>query len=205
MSDLEKEELNTALLEYMDKEKVGAVRKDSALNLRFRQRKSWAEFQSSLTDRQFRRYLRMTQECFQLLCDIIEANVREEGFKSEEYPKNLKHTDVKNKKKKVNLMHANEASTGGFVSGKIKLTLILRLLAGGLYLDLSLLYKAGSSYAHSIVHDVVKNWILNDRLIKINGLDYINDDNWLEKKISTLLGHRGFIQWVHRRHRWMDC
>ena len=84
MSDLEEEELNTTLLKYMDKKKVGAVYKESASNRRFRQRKSWAEFQSSLTDRQFRRYFRMTWECFHLLCDRIEANVGEEEFKSEE-------------------------------------------------------------------------------------------------------------------------
>ena len=71
MNDLEEEELNTALLEYMEKKKVGAVCKDSALNRRFRQRKSWAEFESGQTDRQFRRYFRMTRECFQLLCDRI--------------------------------------------------------------------------------------------------------------------------------------
>jgi hypothetical protein len=181
MNDLEEEELNTALLEYMEKKKVGAVRKDSALNRRFRQRKSWAEFESGLTDRQFRRYFRMSRECFQLLCDRIEANVGEEEFKSEEYLKNLKHTDVESEKKKVNLMYAHEASTGGFVSGEIKLALTLRLLAGGSYLDLSLLYEVGSSYAYSILHDVVKNWILDDRLVKINGLDYINDDDRLEK------------------------
>ena len=79
----------------------------------------------------------MTRECFQLLCDIIEANVGEEGFKSEEHLKNLKHTDVESEKKKVNLMHAHEASTGGFVSVEIKLSLTLRLLAGGSYLDFS--------------------------------------------------------------------
>jgi hypothetical protein len=44
-------------------------------------------------------------------------------------------------------MYAHEASTGGFVSGEIKLALTLRLLAGGSYLDLSLLYEVGSSYA----------------------------------------------------------
>jgi hypothetical protein len=137
MNDLEEEELNTALLEYMELKKVGAVRKDSALNRRFRQRKSWAEFQSGLTDRQFRRYFRMSRECFQLLCDRIEANVGEEEFKSEEYLKNLKHTDIESEKKKVNLMYAHEASTGGFVSGEIKLALTLRLLAGGSHLDIS--------------------------------------------------------------------
>ena len=37
------------------------------------------------------------------------------------------------------------------------------------------------SSAYYILHFVVNNWILDNRLAKINGLDYINDDDWLEK------------------------
>ena len=44
---------------------------------------------------------------------------------------------------------------------------------------------------YSIFHDVAKNWILDDRFIKINGLDYINDDDRLEKLLSNLLGYLG--------------
>ena len=78
-------------------------------------------------------------------------------------------------------MCAHEASTVFFVSGEIKLALTLCLLAGGSYLDLSLLYKVGSSYTYSIFHDVVKNWILDDCLVKINCLDYVHDGDRLGK------------------------
>ena len=70
--------------------------------------------------------------------------------------------------------------TGGLISGEIKMALTLRILAGGSYLDLSLLFEIGSSYAYQILHEVVKNWILDDRLVKINGLDYVSDETMME-------------------------
>ena len=66
--------------------------------------------------------------------------------------------------------------TGGFVSGEVKLALTLRLLAGGTYMDLALLYEVGMTYAYEILHDVVCNWINGNRLININGEGYLNDD-----------------------------
>ena len=65
-------------------------------------------------------------------------------------------------------------STGGFISGEVKLALTLRLPVGGTYMDLALLYEVGMTYAYKILHDVVCNWINNDRLININGEDYLN-------------------------------
>ena len=63
MQDMDANALNQTLLSYMEKQKVSAIRKDAAANRRFRQRKSWASFEGNLTDRQFRRYFRMSREC----------------------------------------------------------------------------------------------------------------------------------------------
>jgi hypothetical protein len=52
----------------------------------------------------------------------------------------------------------------------------LRILAGGTYLDLALLFETGSSYAYQIFHNVLEKWILDDRLVKINGEDYCRDE-----------------------------
>ena len=60
-------------------------------------------------------------------------------------------------------------STGGFVSGEVKLALMLRLLAGGTCMDLALLYEVGMTYAYKILNDVVCNWINDDRFVNING------------------------------------
>ena len=51
----------------------------------------------------------------------------------------------------------------------------------GSYLDLSLLFEIGSTYAYQILHEVVNNQILDDRLVKINGLDYVSDENMMKE------------------------
>jgi hypothetical protein len=48
--------------------KVSMMRKKASHKRRWRQRKSWQEFSASLTECQFRRYFRMSRECFDLLC-----------------------------------------------------------------------------------------------------------------------------------------
>ena len=77
-------------------------------------------------------------------------------------------------KNKMNNAHVQ--STGGFISGEVKLALTLRLLAGGTYMDLALLYKVGMAYAYKNFHDVVHNWTNDDRFVDINGEDYLNVD-----------------------------
>ena len=50
---------------------------------------------------------------------------------------------------------AHELSTGGFIPGEVKLVLSLRLLAGGSYLDLALIYGVAESYTYDIFYDVM--------------------------------------------------
>ena len=182
LNDLDEDAMNAALLTYMEKQKVSQIRKDQASKRRFRQRKSWSAFQANLTDRQFRRYFRMSRECFAYLCNRIMTNVGEDKFKSEEFLDNLKHSDDPRDKEKVQMMNAHEGSTGGFISGEIKLALTLRMLAGGSYLDLSLLYEMGTHYAYDIFHDVLENWILYLMIILLKSMVLImNDDERLQK------------------------
>ena len=78
-------------------------------------------------------------------------------------------------------MRAHNDRTGRFVLGEVKLALVLHMLAGGSYLDLCLLYEVRMSYSHQVFHAVIQGWILDDRLVKINGIDYIQDWVRLEK------------------------
>ena len=181
LDDLDEDALNASLLSYMQKLKVSQQRKDGASKRKFRKRKSWDQFQRNLTDRQFRRYFRMSRECFEYLCKRIVDNVGEREFKSEEYLHNMKFSDEFKDTKTKNMMSAHEAHQGGFISGEVKLALTLRLLAGGSYLDLALLYEVGSSYAHEIFKYVLDNWILDDKLVKISGFEYLNDEERLSK------------------------
>ena len=173
MQEMEDTLLESTLRAYIERKKASQVKSDAARRRKFRPRKSWASFQSNLTDRQFRRYFRMPRECFDLLCEKIEANVGEREFKSENYLHLFRGGYKDNDLRTTNIMRAHEATTGGFISGEVKLALTLRLLAGGSYLDLALLFETGQHYAYEIFHHVIKNWICDDRLVKINGLDYV--------------------------------
>jgi hypothetical protein len=181
LHDLEEGEIDKTLLSYVEKKNISVMNKDGASNRQYRQRKSWSEFEGKLTDRQFRRNFRMSKECFLLLAERIETNVGEETFKSESYLDDLMHSKSPKDIAVIKMMKAHEGSTGGFISGEVKLALTLRILAGGSYLDLALLYEMSSSSAYRIFHDVVQNWILDDRLVKINGTDYLNDEDRLQK------------------------
>ena len=93
---------------------------------KYTQRVRWSVFQTYLSDSHFRRYFRMNRKCFQDLCLAIEKAIGEENFLSEQFLDSLQHAHIN---KKIKIMHkAHEESTGGFISGEIKLAITLRLL-----------------------------------------------------------------------------
>ena len=57
----------------------------SSQHRRMRVRKSWIAFQDWLTERQFRRYFRMSKVLFQQLVDDVSVAVSADEFKSEQY------------------------------------------------------------------------------------------------------------------------
>jgi hypothetical protein len=143
---------------------------------RTRVRKSWAAFSDWLTDRQFRRYFRMSKALFQQLVDEICAAVGAQEFKSEQYiqqriDENLLFPDYSN-----NIVKAHHDSTGGFVSGEIKLAITLRILGGATYLDCSLFFEVSFNHAHKIFKEVIDNWIRHPSVGTINGIQYCCDD-----------------------------
>ena len=55
----------------------------------------------------------------------------------------------------MQLMHKlQKKATGGFISGEIKVAIALRMLAGGSYLDLRLIFKVYSMSVIRILHEV---------------------------------------------------
>lgn len=175
--DVEDIILRECITSYVKRKKLSKIRRMQVRKRMFRQRMSWKSFHNKLTDRQFRRYFRMSRECFHLLCDKIKKNIGEREFKSEAYLERFRHAAAGNKLNTTNILRAHEMSTGGFIAGEIKLAMTLRLLAGGSYMDLALLFTTGWSYSYKIFHDVIKDWILDDRLVQINGIDYCCDEN----------------------------
>ncbi len=109
----------------------------------------------------------------------IEQNVVSDGFVSEQYIHEVKSGLVIDEQR-ANILCAHEQSTGTMISGEVKLTLTLCMLAGRSYLDLSFLYYMGSSTAYHIFHQVIKDWILDNNLVKIIAAKYIQDQKQME-------------------------
>ena len=115
----------------------------------------------------------MSKECFNVLCGRIMDNVGEGVFKSELFLDSV----ARKKKSSLGIMYnAHEQSTGGFVSGDIKVALTLRLLDGGTSMDLDLIFEVFDGHARKIFMDVLDNWFLDDILVKINGSEYLDDE-----------------------------
>ena len=140
-------------------------------------RKGWARFAGKLTDRQFRQYFQMSKVYFQILCDKIEDIVGNTTFKSELYLNEMMHPPlVANGARVRNIFVAHENSTGGMISGEVKLALTLRILGGGTYMDMAMIFEISFNHAHKIFKEVVRNWLTHETFYPINGIEYCNDD-----------------------------
>ncbi len=70
------------------------------------------------------------------------------------------------------------ATTGGIISGESRLAITLQMLAGGSYLDLGIIFGTGSTHPYAIFRQVVvMNWICDDRLVDIKGVEYSKDED----------------------------
>jgi hypothetical protein len=105
------------------------------------------------------------------LCTIVGKTV----FKSERYLSDLPPTQENN------IVKAHKP-TGGILSGEIRLCLLLRMLGGGSYMDISLVFDVSFNHSHKIFRQVLNNWILHKSFYPINGVEYCNN----EEKMSAV-------------------
>ena len=82
---------------------------------------TWSSVSKRISDLQFRRMFRMNRDCFHKLCEKIISCVGEKAFKSECYIDAF----LRNKN---SMFMAHEQCSGGYVCGKIKLAITLRIL-----------------------------------------------------------------------------
>ena len=75
--------------------------------------------------------------------------------------------------------HVN--TCGGQFSGETKFGITLRILAGGDVLDLGVLFDISSSHCTTIMLDVLKHWVNETDIGKINIYDYLADDVAMKK------------------------
>jgi DDE superfamily endonuclease len=105
-------------------------------------RPSWDQFCSNIATSHFRRMFRMSQELFCKLCVLICGRVGRNIFCLEE--------DVM----KLNWMAKNPP-----IAGEIKAAISLRMLAGGSYLDLVMLFGVKTSHIYNVFHEFVA-WVI---------------------------------------------
>ena len=134
----------------------------------------WATINKRISDRHFRRMFRMTRDCFALLCSTIISKIGEKQFKSEAYiDAFLKGTDP--------MYEANTKTTGGYISGEVKLAITLRLLAGGDALDLGVMFDVQSDHCNKIMYDVLMLWIIKPDIGDLNMIKYLGDKQAMSK------------------------
>jgi hypothetical protein len=113
--------------------------------------------------------LRMSKECFGLLCDKIKVAVGVKSFKNDDYTKTVLNS---------NPMHiAHQFSSGAHISGEVKVVLTLRMFACGSFLDLSLIFHCDETYVYTTFHDILEKWICRDDIINIPNESYFKDIN----------------------------
>ncbi|KAL7428164.1 hypothetical protein ACHAXH_000770 [Discostella pseudostelligera] len=154
--------------------RVSYSRRYHAHRRRSRRRKTWSEFVDELSERQFRRYFRMSRELFMRMCYEIEDLVGQTNFKSEEYLRHIVEYDDGNRS--INIVHARDQSTGGFITGEVKLVITLQVLGGGSYMDIALLFGISFNHAHKILGYVIQNWLTHPFFYPIDGIKYCSDE-----------------------------
>lgn len=154
---------------------------------KLRVRTKWSDFHKLLSSSQFHRYFRMEKSYFKSLCNRIEASVGKDVFLSERFL-NGEIGDMQYYRLHK-MKHAHEYSTGGFISGEIKVAITLRLLSGASYQDLGLLFVTSYSNIYRIFHYVIENWINNDGVMKIDCYNELSDVEAMKKAAKTFATH----------------
>ena len=165
--------------------------KELAMMRKPRDRKSWTEEKKRHSISMFFRLFRMKPSHFDLLCQKITNIIGSSTFKSEEYLQWLTYGEGADTRQGV-LYRNSRDYTGDYVSGEWKLAMTLRYLAGAKYLDLYLWSNIHPDYAKKIVNDVIKNWLCNDDILRINFYDDVLLDkansNRIRREFSSKTG-----------------
>ena len=192
------------LMKHKNQKEINMKAWESAVNRRTPDcRLPWSKLVDRLHYRSFRSMFRMDMNCFNSLCSKVESSVSVENFKSEEYLLLLKNKSTHDKKH--NMLTANESTTGGYISGEIKLGITIRVLAGGSKYDIAALFDIHPRTVGKIFWFVLRNWIDNDEFYDLNTLNYLNDKarmdetsrSFSEKSNGILSGVIGVVDgWI---------
>ena len=74
------------------------------------------------------------------------------------------------------MYYANCATTGGFISGEVKIAITIRLLAGGNPLDIAVIFDVSSCHTKTIMYYVIIKWIIPSKIGDIDMKSYLEDE-----------------------------
>ena len=150
-------------------------RREEALARNTSERRSWSKEDERISDRMFYRLFRMTRPSFRKLCVKIEGAVGPSKFKSEAYLDNLKK--IGHTTRESSMYNASLKTSGGWISGEVKLAMTLRILAGASYLDMFLWFNVNPDNVCKFFREVVRDWICNEKVISINYFDDVLEND----------------------------
>ena len=79
------------------------------------------------------------------------------------------------------MYNENVETTGGYISGEVKLAASLRLLADGDSYNIAIIFDINSNYVNKILHYVMKNWAIQTGIGDFNIIKYLGIKNiWQE-------------------------
>ena len=145
---------------------------------------------------------RLSKSCFEHLCKQIKVVVSEEEFKSESF------CDLVNKTCDHPHLKGHEKRNSGIISGELKVALTLWLLAGGSYLDLSLLYGVSYQYLYQIFHYVNKEWFCNNKVTSINLHDQLGNIDSMKRTANKFANgsSNGYLNgYIGAIDGWLVC
>ena len=145
------------------------LKSEAACSRREKHRPTWDEVNKCISNSHFRKMFCMSRHCFQILCNKICASIGEPSFKSEAFISSFLDKPNRISYDKSCLMYyAHLVTSGGYISGEVKVAITLRLLAGGDALDLAVIFDISPKRCQSIMKDVLENWIINTNIGKID-------------------------------------
>jgi hypothetical protein len=119
----------------------------------------------------------MSKGLFRLLCDEIVGLIGIGEFKSEEFLNEMMDSDDPRCRR---MMVANEATTGGFICGEIKLATTIRILGGCSPMAMAIMFDFSFATAYKIFKHVISNWLSHESFCPIDGVKYCSDDNHMK-------------------------
>ena len=135
---------------------VSKMKRNIALKRRIKIRLTWSEVNSRISDAHFRRMFRMSRTCFKQLCDKIIISVGERSFMSQAYIDAFLVEKNQAANSLYSIYKAHAKTSGGFVSGEVKLAISVRMLAGGSALDLAVIFYVSEAHCKTIFINVLK-------------------------------------------------